>query len=170
MLGCPGLLRAWRAGNVALANAPGCGVADDKMVYTYVPDFIRYYLDQDPIIPNVPTYKCVNKDERDHVIQNIADMVIKPANESGGYGMLIGPQASTTCCRARVSCPISAASACMYNGAGAWHCAANCARAALKDSPTVRAAVTANRLAAPTTSVSNVNRGFSSSVTRVPLG
>jgi uncharacterized circularly permuted ATP-grasp superfamily protein len=94
ILGVPGLLRAWKAGNVALANAPGAGVADDKVVYAFVPDIIRYYLDQDPIIPNVPTYKCVNKDERDHVIQNIADMVIKPANESGGYGMLIGPQAS----------------------------------------------------------------------------
>ena len=94
LLGVPGLLRAWKAGNVALANAPGAGVADDKVVYAFVPDIIRYYLDQDPIIPNVPTYKCVNKDERDHVIQNIADMVIKPANESGGYGMLIGPQAS----------------------------------------------------------------------------
>jgi uncharacterized circularly permuted ATP-grasp superfamily protein len=94
LLGVPGLLRAWKAGNVALANAPGAGVADDKVVYAFVPDIIRYYLDQDPIIPNVPTYKCVNKDERDHVIQNIASMVVKPANESGGYGMLIGPQAS----------------------------------------------------------------------------
>jgi uncharacterized circularly permuted ATP-grasp superfamily protein len=64
------------------------------VVYAFVPDIIRYYLDQDPIIPNVPTYKCVNKVERDHVIQNIASMVVKPANESGGYGMLIGPQAS----------------------------------------------------------------------------
>jgi uncharacterized circularly permuted ATP-grasp superfamily protein len=94
MLGVPGLLRAWKAGNVALANAPGAGVADDKVVYAFVPEIIRYYLDQDPILPNVPTYKCVNKNERDHVIQNIASMVIKPANESGGYGMLIGPQAS----------------------------------------------------------------------------
>jgi len=94
MLGVPGLLRAWKAGNVALANAPGAGVADDKVVYAFVPEIIRYYLDQDPILPNVPTYKCVNKDERDHAIQNIANMVVKPANESGGYGMLIGPQAS----------------------------------------------------------------------------
>jgi len=94
LLGVPGLLRAWKAGNVALANAPGAGVADDKVVYAFVPEIIRYYLDQDAILPNVPTYKCVNKDERDHVIQNIASMVVKPANESGGYGMLIGPQAS----------------------------------------------------------------------------
>jgi len=94
LLGVPGLLRAWKAGNVALANAPGAGVADDKVVYAFVPEIIRYYLDQDAILPNVPTYKCVNKDERDHVIQNIASMVVKPANEAGGYGMLIGPQAS----------------------------------------------------------------------------
>jgi len=64
------------------------------VVYAFVPDIIRYYLDQDPILPNVPTYKCVNKDERDHVIQNIAGMVVKPANESGGYGMLVGPQST----------------------------------------------------------------------------
>ncbi|MGD2073750.1 MAG: circularly permuted type 2 ATP-grasp protein, partial [Gammaproteobacteria bacterium] len=96
LLGVPGLLRAWKAGNVALANAPGAGVADDKVVYAYVPAIIRYYLSEDPILDNVPTYKCFNKGERDHVIQNIASMVVKPANESGGYGMLIGPQASRT--------------------------------------------------------------------------
>jgi uncharacterized circularly permuted ATP-grasp superfamily protein len=94
VLGVPGLLRAWKAGNVALANAPGAGVADDKVVYAYVPEIIKYYLDQDPMIPNVPTYKCINKDERDYVIENIDKLVVKPANESGGYGMLIGPQAS----------------------------------------------------------------------------
>jgi uncharacterized circularly permuted ATP-grasp superfamily protein len=94
VLGVPGLLNAWKAGNVALANAPGAGVADDKVVYSYVPDIIKYYLDEDPIIPNVPTYRCFNKQERDHVIANIDKLVVKPANESGGYGMLIGPQAS----------------------------------------------------------------------------
>jgi uncharacterized circularly permuted ATP-grasp superfamily protein len=94
MLGVPGLLRAWKAGKVALANAPGAGVADDKVVYSYVPDIIKYYLDEDPIIPNVPTYRCINKQERDHVIANIDQLVVKPANESGGYGMLIGPQAT----------------------------------------------------------------------------
>ncbi len=94
VLGVPGLLRAWKAGNVALANAPGAGVADDKVVYAFVPEIIKYYLDQDPMIPNVPTYKCINKDERDYVIENIDKLVVKPANESGGYGMLIGPQAS----------------------------------------------------------------------------
>lgn len=94
LLGVPGLMRAWKAGNVALANAPGAGVADDKVVYAFVPEIIRYYLDQDALIPNVPTYKCINKQERDHVIAHIDKMVVKPANESGGYGMLIGPQAS----------------------------------------------------------------------------
>ncbi|MFN2347970.1 MAG: circularly permuted type 2 ATP-grasp protein [Thioalkalivibrio sp.] len=94
MLGVPGLMRAWRKGNVALANAPGAGVADDKVVYAFVPDMIRYYLDQDPIIPNVPTYRCMYKDEREYVLKHLDELVVKPANESGGYGMLIGPHAS----------------------------------------------------------------------------
>jgi uncharacterized circularly permuted ATP-grasp superfamily protein len=93
-LGVPGLMRAWKAGNVALANAPGAGVADDKVVYAFVPQMIRYYLDQDPIIPNVETYLCADKKQRDHVLANLDKLVVKPANESGGYGMLIGPQAS----------------------------------------------------------------------------
>ena len=91
MLGTPGLFRAWRSGNVGLANAPGAGVADDKVVYTYVPDIIRYYLDEEPLIPNVPSFLCVNDTHRDHVLKNLENMVVKPANESGGYGMLIGP-------------------------------------------------------------------------------
>ena len=94
MLGVPGLMRAWRAGNVAIANAPGSGVADDKLVYAFVPDIIRYYLDEDPILPNVPTYACVNKDEQRFVLDNLAELVVKPVNESGGYGMLIGPAAT----------------------------------------------------------------------------
>jgi uncharacterized circularly permuted ATP-grasp superfamily protein len=93
-LGVRGLLRAWRAGNVALANAPGAGVADDKVVYTYVPEIIRYYLDQDPLIPNVPSYRCADQKEREYVLANLDKLVIKPANESGGYGMLVGPHAS----------------------------------------------------------------------------
>ncbi|MEM7541277.1 MAG: circularly permuted type 2 ATP-grasp protein [Pseudomonadota bacterium] len=93
-LGVPGLIRAWLNGNVALANAPGAGVADDKAVYTYVPDIIRYYLGEDPIIPNVETYRCSDKSDRDHVIQHLDKLVVKPANESGGYGMLMGPSAS----------------------------------------------------------------------------
>jgi len=94
MLGVPGLMRAWRAGNVALANAPGAGVADDKVIYTYVPAIIKYYLDQDPIIPNVPSYRCDDKEQRDYVLANLASLVVKPANESGGYGMLVGPHST----------------------------------------------------------------------------
>ena len=93
ILGVPGLMRAWQKGNVALANAPGAGVADDKVVYAYVPELIEYYMHEKPILPNVPTYTCINKDERDYVIEHIAELVVKPANESGGYGMLVGPQA-----------------------------------------------------------------------------
>ena len=95
-LGVPGLMRAWRAGNVAIANAPGAGVADDKVVYAWVPDLIRYYLQEEPLLPNVPTYRCVYDDERKYVIEHIDELVIKPANESGGYGLLIGNRASRT--------------------------------------------------------------------------
>ena len=90
-LGVRGLIRAWKKGNVALANAPGAGVADDKVIYTYVPDMIRYYLGEEPILPNVPSYMCSNKTHLQHVLQNIEKLVVKPANESGGYGMYIGP-------------------------------------------------------------------------------
>jgi uncharacterized circularly permuted ATP-grasp superfamily protein len=91
MLGVPGLLRAWKARKVALANAPGAGVADDKVVYTYVPDMIRYYLSEEPILPNVPTFRCVEEDDRRYVLAHLGELVVKPANESGGYGMLVGP-------------------------------------------------------------------------------
>jgi uncharacterized circularly permuted ATP-grasp superfamily protein len=94
MLGVPGLMRAWRAGNVALANAPGAGVADDKLVYTYVPDMIRFYLDQDPILPNVPSWRCNEPESLEHVLAHLGELVVKPADESGGYGMLMGPAAS----------------------------------------------------------------------------
>ena len=94
VLGVPGLMRAWRAGNVALANAPGAGVADDKVVYAYVPEMIRYYLQQDAILPNVPSYLCMREDDRRYVLDHIDELVVKPANESGGYGMLIGPRAT----------------------------------------------------------------------------
>ncbi len=94
MLGVPGLMRAWRAGNVAIANAPGAGVADDKLVYAYVPDIIRYYLGEEPILPNVPTYACIDDEDRRFVLDKLAELVVKPVNESGGYGMLIGPAAS----------------------------------------------------------------------------
>ncbi len=90
-LGVPGLFRAWKAGNVALANAPGAGVADDKVVYAYVPQIIKYYLDADPLIPNVPTFMCHDPAQLEHVLANLETLVVKPANESGGYGMLVGP-------------------------------------------------------------------------------
>lgn len=93
-LGVPGLMRAWKAGNVALANAPGAGVADDKVVYAYVPEMIRYYLNEEPILPNVPTYLCSNTEHFDYVMEHLAELVVKPANESGGYGMLVGPHAT----------------------------------------------------------------------------
>ncbi|HVK53038.1 MAG TPA: circularly permuted type 2 ATP-grasp protein [Pseudoxanthomonas sp.] len=94
VLGVPGLLRSWRAGKVALANAPGAGVADDKVVFAYVPQMIKYYLDQDPILPNVPSYLCHDERDRHYVLEHLHELVVKPANESGGYGMLIGPRAS----------------------------------------------------------------------------
>ena len=94
MLGVPGLIRAWRAGNVALANAPGAGVADDKVVYSYVPEMIEFYLGEKILLPNVETYRCLDPEQRKYVIANIDKLVVKPANESGGYGLLIGPHAS----------------------------------------------------------------------------
>jgi uncharacterized circularly permuted ATP-grasp superfamily protein len=94
MLGVPGLMRAWRAGTVGIANAPGAGVADDKVVYAWVPDLVRYYLDEEPLIASVPTYRCMYDDEREYVIDNIGDLVVKPANESGGYGLLIGSRST----------------------------------------------------------------------------
>ncbi len=81
---------AWRAGNVAIANAPGAGVADDKVVYAYVPEIIRYYLGEDPLVASVETYLCLDDVHRSHVLANLDEMVVKPANESGGYGIFIG--------------------------------------------------------------------------------
>jgi uncharacterized circularly permuted ATP-grasp superfamily protein len=98
-LGVPGLMRAWMAGKVALANAPGAGVADDKLVYTFVPEMIRYYEGEDAILPNVPSWRCDRPDELEHVLAHLEELVVKPVNESGGYGMLMGPQASKRECR-----------------------------------------------------------------------
>lgn len=94
MLGVPGLMRAYRAGHLALANAPGTGVADDKAIYAYVPEMIRYYLDQDPILKNVETYLCRREKDLQHVLANLDKLVVKKVGESGGYGMLVGPHAS----------------------------------------------------------------------------
>jgi uncharacterized circularly permuted ATP-grasp superfamily protein len=94
MLGVAGIMGAYRKGNVAIVNAIGNGVADDKAVYTYVPDMIRYYLNEEPILKNVPTMQLGNRDEREHVFENINKMVIKKTNGSGGYGMLMGHAAT----------------------------------------------------------------------------
>ena len=92
-LGVPGLMGAYRAGNVALANAVGNGVADDKAVYSYVPEFIRYYLGEEPILKTVETYLCANPSDLSYVLEHLPELVVKAVGESGGYGMLIGPSA-----------------------------------------------------------------------------
>jgi len=96
VLGVPGLVEAYRAGNVSLANAIGTGVADDKVIYKYVPDMIRFYLSEEPILANVPTYLASNPKEREYIIKNLDKLVVKSANESGGYGMLVGPASSSS--------------------------------------------------------------------------
>lgn len=93
-LGVPGLFAAYKKGNVTIANAPGTGVADDKAVYTYVPDIIRYYLDEEPILKNVKTYHCSEKEDREYVLENIRNLVVKPVDEAGGYGISIGNRLS----------------------------------------------------------------------------
>lgn len=94
MLGVPGIMEVYKAGKVAMANAPGTGIADDKAIYAYVPKIIQYYLGEEAILPNVPTYICRDDKERAYVLDNLDKLVVKAANESGGYGMLIGPHAS----------------------------------------------------------------------------
>jgi len=106
MLGVPGLVNAYRAGRVALANAIGTGVADDKVIYAYVPKIIKYYLDQEPLLPNVNTYLASEPADRKYILENIPRLVVKSANEAGGYGMLIGPAATKAECddfRAKVA-------------------------------------------------------------------
>ncbi len=94
MLGVPGLMRAWKSGQVVIANAPGAGVADNKAVYAYVPDMIRFYLQEEPLIKNVQTYLCSDRQQREYVLDNLPSLVVKPTDESGGYGIMVGPQAS----------------------------------------------------------------------------
>ena len=94
LLGVPGLLHAYKRGNVALANAPGTGVADDKSVYVYVPDMVRYYLHEEPILSNVDTYMCRRPEDLEYTLDNLQDLVVKRVGESGGYGMLIGPHST----------------------------------------------------------------------------
>jgi uncharacterized circularly permuted ATP-grasp superfamily protein len=94
VLGVPGLVNAYRKGNVNLANAIGTGIADDKVTYYFVPKMIKFYLGEEPILPNVDTYLTMFEEDRKYVLDNIPNLVIKSANESGGYGMLIGPHAT----------------------------------------------------------------------------
>jgi len=94
VLGVPGLIDVYRSGRVALANAPGTGIADDKAVYAYLPQIVQYYLGEDMILPNVPTYICADKKEREYVLANLDKLVVKATNESGGYGMLVGPHST----------------------------------------------------------------------------
>jgi uncharacterized circularly permuted ATP-grasp superfamily protein len=96
MLGVPGLMDAYRAGRLGVANAPGTGVADDKVIYAFVPEMVRYYLGEDMILPNVPTHLCWDEHEREYVLANLDKLVVKPANESGGYGIMIGPHATSS--------------------------------------------------------------------------
>lgn len=93
-LGIPGLLSVVRAGRVTLTNAIGTGVADDKSIYPFVPDMIRFYLNEEPILHNVPTYQCRHPHELDHVLNHMQDLVVKETHGAGGYGMLVGPAAT----------------------------------------------------------------------------
>ena len=94
LLGVRGLVRAWAKGNVALANAPGNGVADDKAVYAFVPEMVRFYLSEEPLLEQVPTWVCARPEDRAYVLEHLPEMVVKAVDEAGGYGMLMGPQAS----------------------------------------------------------------------------
>ena len=94
LLGVPGLIRAWQLGNVTIANAPGTGVADDKSVYAYVPDMVRYYLSEEPLLANVDTRLCRRPEDLEYTLDNLQDLVVKRVGESGGYGMLVGPHAT----------------------------------------------------------------------------
>lgn len=95
MLGVPGLMEVYKAGRLALANAPGTGIADDKVIYAYIPKIIKYYTGEEALLPNVPTYICSDPKDQAYVLDNLDKLVVKAANESGGYGMLVGPHAST---------------------------------------------------------------------------
>ncbi|MGB2474739.1 MAG: circularly permuted type 2 ATP-grasp protein [Litorivicinaceae bacterium] len=101
VLGVPGLMRAWRAGKVSIANAPGSGVADDKVLYAYVPQIIKYYLNEEPLLDNVQTYLCSDPEQQAFVLDHLDEVVVKPADASGGYGIMVGPHASDEAIAAR---------------------------------------------------------------------
>ncbi|MBJ3762075.1 circularly permuted type 2 ATP-grasp protein [Maribius pontilimi] len=94
MLGVPGLMNVYRSGGVSIASAPGAGVADDKAIYTYVPEMIRFYLGEEPILKNVPTYQCAKANDCQYVLENLPELVVKEVHGSGGYGMLVGPKST----------------------------------------------------------------------------
>ena len=94
MLGVPGLMDVYRSGGVSICSAPGAGVADDKAVYTYVPEMIRFYLGEEPILSNVPTWKCGDASDLKYVCENLHELVVKEVHGSGGYGMLVGPKST----------------------------------------------------------------------------
>jgi uncharacterized circularly permuted ATP-grasp superfamily protein len=94
MLGVPGLMNVYRTGGVSICSAPGAGVADDKAVYTYVPEMVRFYLGEEPILKNVPTWSCAKADDYKHVMENLGELVVKEVHGSGGYGMLVGPKST----------------------------------------------------------------------------
>ena len=94
LLGIPGLIDVYKKGHIGIVNAPGTGVADDKVIYAYIPKIIKYYMNEDPILPNVPTYVCWDQKDLNYISENIEKLVIKPANESGGYGIVIGPHST----------------------------------------------------------------------------
>ena len=96
VLGVPGLMDVYRAGRVNIANAPGTGIADDKAIYAYVPQIIKYYLNEEPTLPNVPTYLCADDKQRQYVLEHMQELVVKPTNESGGYGILLGPRSTAS--------------------------------------------------------------------------
>jgi len=90
----PGLMAAYRAGNITIANAPGAGIADDKAVYSFMPEIVRYYMDEEPLLPNVETWRCREPDALAYALDNLGKMVVKLVDGSGGYGMLVGPTAT----------------------------------------------------------------------------
>ena len=96
MIGVPGLMRSWKAKKISIANSPGSGVADDKLIYSFVPEIIKYYFKEEPLLPSVPTYKCSDPNELKVVKRNIKNLVVKPTDGAGGKGLLIGPNSTTT--------------------------------------------------------------------------
>ena len=96
MLGVPGLMNVYRSGGVTICSAPGAGVADDKAIYTYVPEMIRFYLGEEPVLENVPTWQCAKKDDCKYVLEHLPELVVKEVHGSGGYGMLVGPKADAS--------------------------------------------------------------------------